>query len=230
MYMSRLPLILIGMLTVTLSGCTNNGNAPSPSPGAMFDSLKSSLDRAVDKTTAKLSGKGGKLPAPLEGILAEEGSYPRIAFTVVESPSNHADIETTAFAMGSPIPSACWTLSAKVWHSASNSEDVPAFTACNPDILAHNVPLRNYERWWHSQASKSTGNKRTQGPKPPEMAFPKSIKYASYYGPQNGIIPAPAADTQEGLFWASVFYHMGLEPSNWNDHRVWIYKYVSVEN
>lgn len=172
---------------------------------------------------------------PFNNAVPFSSQYPRVAFTVLSSPSGQN--ENVAFYLSdiSRMPKSCWKLQAKIWTDSKKSEEVPPFEACVPNIMPTQVPLRTYFDWWYNVSllgkkpipGDTTGIERTLGPIPPDTPFPGGVKYLAYY--RSGLsVPGPADNSAEGILWASIFFKMGFYP-NYDDRRIWVARYVSID-
>ena len=194
-----------------------------------------------------MAGPGSSIPPELAGIFTNApydpnekltNQYPRVAFTVLTSPPNHAEMVNNLVVGGAPVPPACWQLEARIWPSATVSKDTGPFTICMPGILsvAAGVPLGGFDEWLLAEATlyrptpgpETTGQRRTLGPIPPDTVFPEGVQYMGYYGNLPGD-EFPSSYTEEGYMWASLLHGMGFDWDTRQDRRVWVYKYAAVE-
>jgi hypothetical protein len=221
---------------------------PSAASGRPIGTTSSTAN-AVSNPLGSLSSlfgvstaSGGTIPPELTGLFLNapynpnasmDDQYPRIAFTVLTSPPNHAQLITIIRVGGGVVPPACWQLSARIWSSADKSKDVAPFSLCMPDILSgvRGVPLRGWEDWvlmstYRPPDGQTTGERRTLGPIPPDSIYPQGVRYQPYY---YNLKEFPAGDSEEGTMWAALLYGMGFDWEKLQDRRIWIYKYVAVE-
>jgi len=148
--------------------------------------------------------------------------YPRVALTVHSEPAFHnrqfPTLNTGRQERG------CWSVSAVIWKSAKKPEKVAPFNWCTPGNVAYGVPLSDVTYWalWGANLSdyKHTGNKRTNGPRPPETPVPKDVRHKRHFK-ENNLSPS----TYNGVMFASILYHMGFDWSIKADKRVWITKF-----
>jgi hypothetical protein len=61
--------------------------------------------------------------------------YPRVALTIITAPPNHAEHDVIQYTGGRLPAYGCFTLSAKVWSSAKQSQTVGPFHWCSPQDL-----------------------------------------------------------------------------------------------
>jgi len=223
---------------VRLAVCLSLGLPLAACDPAQMQQLQAQLTNGMVATTT------GQLPGNLEHIFAQSpynddaplsGQYPRVAFKVLASPGNHKDV---LLATNMSNASGCWQLSATIWRSATQSEQVAPFLACLAPLIQAPAmtrsPLRAYMDWFGVKATlrsdvpgQTTGGQRTDGPKPPNTPFPQGIQYARYFGSITAQV-GPQADTVEAWFWAAVLYHMDFDPGQLNDRRVWVVSYSAT--
>ena len=215
-----------------LSGCNSIQEA-----GEKFNAgLKS---RLTDTTFKK-----SELPTQLNNIFDHHpfnsavpfsSQYPRVAFTVLSSPPRQNETVAAYLSNISMMPKSCWKLQAKIWTNSKQSEEVPPFEACVPDIMPIQVPLKTYFDWWFNVSllgkkpipGDTTGTERTLGPIPPDNPFPGGVRYLEYY--RSGLnVPGPSDNSAEGILWASIFFKMGFYP-NYDDRRIWVSRYVFID-
>ena len=230
----------------TVSGQASQDQPPTkPNPfSKMFSDVKSKLASDLGGG-ASASGGSGSLPADIEHIFLKapydrskpiDVQYPRVAMTVISSPPNH-----TFHPLSTMIGkiNGCWKVSATVWTSETISEPVGPFDACMPVLLAAPSQTRTdmtaFEHWWLYNAriagvpeSATTGQDRTDGPKPPDNIFPTGIQYVRYFQ-SGGSQAVPEWGTFEAWFWAAVLYHMDFDPTAAKDRRFWIVKILPAE-
>jgi hypothetical protein len=186
------------------------------------------------------------LPSALEHLFAKSpfvrgtplrAQFPRVAFTVLESPRLHA-LPVMPSAVGVlKQDQGCWKLSAVIWQSAEQSTSVEPFSACFPNIIAGlgPLPVKAYENWWGiggelvTLASEdTTGDVRTTGPLPPAKPFPQGVHYIAYFHSSISVA-CPEVYTLESYFWAGILYRMDFDPAQTKDRRAWVVKFNSVE-
>jgi hypothetical protein len=229
--------IVAFLLMLLPAGCVPSSNDTGASNP--LSSLSAFLHTA-------LAGPGATVPPELAGLFVNapydrnaplNNQYPRVAFTVLASPPNHAEMVNILVTGGGQVPPACWQLEARIWSSPTVSKDTGPFTICMPGILsvASGVPLGGYDYWLREEATiyrpiqgqQTTGERRTLGPIPPDTVFPEGVRYLGYYRNLPGS-EFPSIDSEEGYMWASLLYGMGFDWDIRQDRRVWIYKYVAV--
>ena len=223
----------------------SSGDQPQSKPGPfskMFSDIKSKVSSDLGLGT---SAKSGGLPVEIEHLFLKtpydtnrtlDTQYPRVAVTVVSAPPNHsAHFSATSIANAK----GCWKLTATVWLSKSNSKSLAPFDACMPGLIAAPTttqsPLDPYERWWlyasmnPLPSSATTGQDRSDGPKPPESIFPTGIQYSRYFH-SGGAEAIPERDSFDSWFWCAVLYHLDFDPMKRSDRRFWIVKMLPVAN
>jgi hypothetical protein len=72
---------------------------------------------------------------PYDTKKAFAAQYPRVALTIITAPPNHAEAQQREYTGGSLPQYGCWTLRAKVWSSAKQSQIVGPFNWCSPQDL-----------------------------------------------------------------------------------------------
>ena len=150
--------------------------------------------------------------------------YPKVAFTVKKMPSfdtRHDTFETNL----NKIKKGCWSLSAVVWRSRHQHENISNIEWCTPNNVVRNVAYADADVWLQRPAfyptyKKSTGTKRTIGPYTPDKAFPSDVRHKRLLGTDN-----ISARNYNGLMLASLLYQMGFDWSVVSDRRVWIVKF-----
>jgi hypothetical protein len=215
--------IYLPFIFLSVSACT------SAQLGELSTDIKNDLNQ-------KLLGKSAPLPGDLDHVFANhpymanvpgDSQYPKVIFTVVVAPNNHAD----AFAnFGNVPPKGCWKLSATVWQSATQQRDVPPFQACMPEVLPQaRVTTDLYVRWWSSLiTTHAPDSSRSNPARPPATVFPQGLGYVRYFDARR-VPAAPELLTVESWFWTAILYRLDFDPSVLSDRRVWIAKYVPVE-
>jgi hypothetical protein len=237
--LSRAVLMIPVAMLFSLTTCAlpPGGSVDQGDPGAAIASLMG-VPTAATTVPAELKGLFSR--SPLENSAPFGTQFPRVAFTVLSVPPNHAQNVQIYVTGGGQVPRGCWKLLAKVWTNATTSKDVGPFTTCVPDILmgARGVPLAGYNNWALAgqtmvnlpRGAQTTGVQRSQGPIPPDTPFPTGAQYTAYYGWQGGVNGRyPGGNTMEGYMWAGLMFGMGFDWNNIRDRRLWIYKYVAVE-
>ena len=240
-------LAAIGIAAPLLAACSSDQVASFKS------SLQQITDRANGQQlqVADAGAPGQQGPSvkdtPLYNLYANKpydttkpftGQYPRVALTILAAPPTHAAL--TAGAGGAPP--GCWTLHAKLWTNAQQSRDVGPFQWCMPRDLPSNTTTSygNYNlmntglsrfggiaRWIpgalaHSMTD-TTGNRRTEGPVPPDNPVPTDPATRRYYGNNFQI---PSVDAGDGAMFESMLDVMDFDTSINADRRVWIVKFV----
>ena len=214
--------------------------AAAQQPIGLGDTILQALKKGI--TSGGLNGAG--LPEEITHLFLKspykrgaplDNQFPRIAFTVLDAPPNHATVLSVD---GAAIAKGCWKLRAVIWLDGDSRKDIPPFDACMPAIAQHakvRGALAGYWDWWGPIGQiqiftndETTGSERTDGPKPPESPFPQGIKYLRYFN-SVGIRVAPPPNIFEGYFWAVVLYAMDFDPTILHDRRVWIIKNILVE-
>jgi len=219
--------VLIKVLQLSfLVGCVLFGNTGKAHAG-LFDNLGARLGiKSASKSNP--SPIKGKL-TPYDESIPFAQQYPRIAVTVIKTPSNHTTnmsfhIQTRDYPIGS------YTLKARIWYSATKYEDTQEFNWSSPDDIAYGTALRAFGDWSHSPGiigdallNGSSGSKRTTGPVPPKTPFPTDIKHANFLRGINGRVD----DTLDGCMMASLAYAAGIDPSTL-DRRFWIVEFTEA--
>lgn len=236
------------------SATSSSEQTEKPASGAnpfskFFGNLKKAVDDAAIKNQGSQAASSSPSPFPgeLEHLFAKSpfvtgtplrAQFPRVAFTVLESPPNHAQMEM-AINVGQQLNEyrACWKLSAVIWLSADQSTSVRPFTACFPDIVAGlgQITITPYEDWWGIKgeivtlaSDDTTGSQRTAGPLPPSMPFPQGVQYLRYFHSTISMV-GPESSTLESYLWTAILYRMDFDPTQIMDRRVWVIKYIPVE-
>lgn len=214
------------MLSSFLVCCLVFGSAGNAQAG-LFDKLGEGLG-------IKSSGKS--LPSPIKSKLTPYDEsipfaqqYPRIAVTVIKTPSDHKTNMTFRI-QTRDYPNASYTLKARIWYSATKYEDTQEFNWSSPDDIAYGTALTAFWDWSNkpgivgsAMLDGSSGSKRTTGPVPPKTPFPTDIKHAQFLGRANGRV----GDTLDGTMMASLAYVAGIDPSTL-DRRFWIVEFTEA--
>ena len=218
---------LLSSIAVFALGCT------SAQVSELSNNIKNGLERDLLGKSEPLPGGLDHVfaPHPYNASLPPDAQYPKLIFSVLQSPPNHSVVFP---GFGGSVPSACWRLSARLWKSATEKEDIPPFNACLPGILPQKgtngdaqASVELYTRWWQSVA-KSAPSGRDDPRHPPSTAFPQGLGYIRYFDSSERPA-APYWKSVESWLWAAILYRIDFDTSIISDRRVWIDKYVSVE-
>lgn len=155
-------------------------------------------------------------------------TFPRVAITVLESPPFHA--EMLPMGRNEQHERGCFKLSAVLWRTEKDREDVPEFLWCSHRDIAYGVPMSDVSRWGSyplmptSPFEKgNTGRNRTDGPGVPETAIPNDLRHQTYFG--------GSMYRSYNLFMiGSVLYEMGFDWTYNRDKRVWFAKFNEAFN
>lgn len=189
---------------LTLPGNAAGGTASAVSPGY----------RSIRDT--ELDGFFERHPQPGAGKWVE---WPRVAITLLDAPAWGKDKQNVhQFKFPS---SACWSFSARIWESAQQSRDVPAFQYCTSSPLTKHGgdSEMTYQVWsgivGGSSAMRTTGSsgiERTAEPLWPDTPLPVGSRAGQAF-----VNPA----TFNGLILYMLMYDTGID-FNLEDHRVWV--------
>lgn len=201
----------------------------------MIEANKSVIDKAkrniqgilqapasVDEKVAASTGINGTIlkdifwDAPYEDY--ETTPYPRVALTFHSVPPFHNEMTSAAWL--SSGPNGCWNLSAVVWHSSTERQDVEPFDWCMPHNQEYGVAFSDLFMWLNQPVfvtEESTGARRTVGPIPPDKAAPSHPRYRKFYNSDY-----LTTETANGYMFGSILYQMGFDWKVRADRRVWI--------
>jgi len=214
------------------------GGAIESTTKAASDAVNNANKRQPGSSGSSASnlGKGGRtlkatalnnifLDHVFDSKLDKSKQYPRVALTVHSEPRFH----NTQFPLlhTERQERGCWSVSAVLWHSSKKSEKVAPFEWCTPKDVAYEVPLGDITYWSLGYASlygyDETGTKRTNGPNPPDKAFPDDVRHKKHFSETN-LSPF----TYNGVLIASLIYQMGFDWANKPDKRIWVTKFDSA--
>ena len=224
-------LAAIGIAAPLLAACSSDQVASFKS------SLQQIADRANGQQVADAGAPGQQGPGindtPLHNIFADKpydtqkpfaGQYPRVALTVLSGPADHGALWQRSESRG------YWMLKAKIWTSPSHSQDVGPFSVqIQRDAPKTDLPTRNVTGWLtftptaFALGEGSTGNRRTEGPNPPDHAIPTDPAHARYFDAANGSF---IHGSNDALMFVVVLNSMDFDSTVLPDRRVWIVKFV----
>jgi hypothetical protein len=202
----------------------------------LTESVKKGVSNGLSGTPGTDSWGASSLPPELEHVFANSpftdartSQYPRVAFTVLAFPPNHAD-PWANFGGAGAHPTGCWMLSAVVWKNAKDSTKTAPFKACFPDILPQaKVTADLYVHWWQTVDKSRTNVSARNIGAPPSTVFPQGLAYVRYFDSRSTPV-GPGYMTVESWLWTAVLYRLDFDPSKFADRRVWIDKYTPLES
>jgi hypothetical protein len=221
----------VAFLAIICAACT------AAQMDQLTESVKKGVSDGLSGSTGSTAWGASPLPPELEHIFANSqfsdahaAQYPRVAFTVLSYPPNHGDGWANFGGYAGAHPTGCWTLSAVVWKDSKDSKKIAPFKACLPEILPQaKVTADLYVHWWQTvDRSRMNTPARNIGA-PPSTVFPQGLAYVRYFDSRETPI-GPRYMTVESWLWTAVLYRLDFDPSKSADRRVWIDKYVSLEN
>ena len=209
---------LFVLFVFILSGCTTE--ALQNSVKSELTKINSAITQAIPnkkennvpiKETNYLTIENTKLNNIFEN--KQDGTYPRVAVTVVKAPEFHAE----SFAgRNNHHKYGCYDLKAVLWQSETENEFVDGFKLCSPDDIVYGVSMQKII-WWGSSTllyNESSGKKRTTGPLWPETPISQDIKHDVYFD-------SNLQFSYDLFMIGSVLYKMGFNWSDIKDKRVW---------
>lgn len=220
--------IFFVLLLFIVSGCTTE--ALQNSFKSEITKIESAITQVIPtkkennipiKETNYITIKDTKLNNIFEN--KQDGTYPRVAVTVVNAPIFHAE----GFAMWNNTHKyGCYDLKATLWQSKTESETIDGFKLCSPDDVVYDVPMEEIQFWGSfttiygsTYYEESSGKKRTTGPLVPETPIPQDIKHKTYFFKE---FQSTSYDT---LMMGSVLYNMGFDWTDIKDKRVWFVEF-----
>ncbi len=168
-------------------------------------------------------------PHPYDTSRPSTDQYPRVALTVVQCPHGHAGVMLDG--ISGQVPGE-WVLTAKVWTSPTLSHDVGPFSVDFQNDATRGTTPPNYNvsmRNWllsgdvsSTFSGDSTGNQRTQGPKPPEEGFPNDMATQRFTTVQMGHLDIRSNDA---AMLSLAYAIMDFDPNVHEDRRAWVVKF-----
>lgn len=214
---------VVAASSMALSGCQDAGQGLSKIGAEFSDALKrryGNMDDPQAGTTAFKSSKiyGALKSKPFDPTKPFAEQYPRVAFTILSSPPNHAEIMPEFLNIPNAVTRGCYKISAVIWTSKTQSEKIEPFNWCAPNDFAYEKPCRDVTDWAGRTAfypmDENTSTNRTDGPIPPLMALPTQVE-------ATGGAYRDSHTLDEQLV-CSIVYGSGLDPHYGQDRRVWL--------
>lgn len=221
---------LLVALSCLLTGCAQPGQ-----PGTPLDQIGQGFMQGMRNSGFGPPGAGGGSPgvesAGLKNIMPRydpdkplSQQFPHVAVTVLHAPPNWMGpaMQNDPLSGGFSNIRGCWTMTAVVWSSETNSRRVGPFDWCNPrDAQISLGPQAGMGMLKSQDLSYSTGIRRTDGPRPPSTLFPEDR-----HDFKSGIAPSVRLSQFTGsalwLMYGNLIYAMGSSPGQWGDYRIWI--------
>lgn len=213
--MIKAPLTICSLLI--FAGCANTASDSSGQSGGVGQVL-GGLQQSLEKAKNSL----GRVGAPakkssFDSIISGNSgdAWPRVALSITKLPPN-------AYLQWSPqstesinLGNYCMSVSAVVWTDAKTSRKIDEESFC-----ANQAPARwvgstagDFLLWSGTSArGPNTGERRTNGPTPPRLAFPQGSKYSEF--------PRSHGHWIMDALFATMKYDITVSPGQ--DRRVWI--------
>jgi hypothetical protein len=140
--------------------------------------------------------------------------WPRVAVTVIKwTPFGTMRVKASSGSMYLPKDE-CWEYKATLWTSMVQHEDIAPFTVCLDDYKGGTAieGVSKWAVWFKNPNWDSTDERRTIGPRPPNMPTPRS----SALGLDMSV------GSRELAHVANLLMQLGFDWGNPQDGRVWI--------
>ena len=168
------------------------------------------------------------LRAPYDTQKPPTNQYPRVALTITAAPADATVMWQRQESQG------YWLLTARIWRSASQFEDVGPFSIqIQRDAPTSTLTTRDVTAWRNfvptafALGQGSTGDKRTIGPTPPTEAIPNDIAHKRYF--TGGGQPFGFQMSNNELMLSVALYAMDFNTDILQDRRIWIVKFLPAE-